>query len=75
MAAFFCCDFIILLIPEVGEGNNKKAKDSVQGVEGIVDNLEGVDNVGDVGIGGPILSPPKFGRGGGRHKGNVDWKQ
>lgn len=55
LGTLFCCDFIILFIPKVGEGDDKEAEDGIEGVESIIDDLEGVDDIVNPGIGRPIL--------------------
>ncbi|KAI6760507.1 hypothetical protein HG530_009367 [Fusarium avenaceum] len=54
-ALFLNLDLIVLLMPEVGKGNNDQAQECIEAVQAVVDNLESVKDAVDAFGGGPIL--------------------
>jgi len=64
--------FVVLLVVEVGEGHDQQAQQGVERVEGVVDDLEGVDDVVDLFGRGPVLLAAETRSGGRRDESNVD---
>lgn len=63
---------VVLLVVEVGEGNDQQAEDGVERVQQVVDNLQGVGDVVDLLGRGPVLLAAQRRAGGGRDEGDVD---
>jgi len=64
--------FIILFIPEVGEGNDQEAEKGVDRVEGVVDYLQCLGYAVDLVLGGPVLPATMSGAGRARDECHID---
>lgn len=72
LRAIFFGTLIVLFVEEVSEGNEQKTQHSIQRVQGIVNNLQSVNNVVHLVGRGPVLAAAFLGGVGGRGEGNVD---
>lgn len=66
---------VVLFIPEVGEGHYEQAQDSIQTVEGVVDDLELEQDVVDSIRGGPVFLRSELDIGGGGDQRHIDREQ
>ena len=66
---------VVFLVPEVGEGHDEQAEDSVKAVEGVVDDVELEKYVVDSIRSGPVFLCPEFDIGGGGDQRHIDWEQ
>jgi hypothetical protein len=63
---------IVFFIPEVGEWHDEQAENSIQAVEGVVDNLELEEDVVDSIWSSPVLLGSELDIGGGRDQRHID---
>ncbi|CRK18528.1 hypothetical protein BN1708_012373 [Verticillium longisporum] len=73
--ALLVFDLVVLLVEEVGEGDDEETQQGVEAVERVVDDAKRLEHVVDATFGGPVLLDAEGGRGRGRHEGNVDRQQ
>lgn len=63
---------VVFLVPEVGEGNDEEAEHCVEGVQGVVDDAQRVQDAVDLFGRGPVLLAPQAGSRRGRDEGDID---
>ena len=60
LISFLSIDFVILFMPEVGEGKHEEAQQRIKRVESIVDNFQSLNNVIDLVLCSPVFSASKL---------------
>ena len=75
LAALVARNFVVLFVPEVGEGHDEQAEHGIQTVQGVVDNLELEQDVVDGVRGGPVFLSPTLAVASGRDQSDVDGHQ
>jgi len=56
LVSFFGSHLVVFFVPKVGKRHDEQTQNCIERVEGVVDDLEGIDNVVDLVLRGPFFS-------------------